>query len=77
MSGGYEDDIDEGDFMCVANLCFLIRFISLGHRTYTGTGGHGDERRFGGNGNSGGSAIQVEDQSFDHEHNLALRVRSH
>jgi hypothetical protein len=63
--------------MCVADLCFRVRFFSLGHRTYTGTGGYGDDNRFGGNNNSWGSRIQVEDQSFDHKDNNALRVRSH
>jgi hypothetical protein len=75
MSGGYDDDVDNGDSMCAADICFLVRFSSLCHRTYTGTGGYGDDNRYGGN-NSSGSAVQ-SDQSFDHRDNHALRVRSH
>ena len=76
MSGGYGDDVDKGDTMCVADFCFAVHFISLGDRTYTGTGGYGDDKRYGGNNSSWGSSIQVQDQSFDHKDNEALYVRS-
>jgi E3 ubiquitin-protein ligase UHRF1 len=76
MSGGYGDDVDKGDTMCVTAFCFIVRFISLGDRTYTGTGGYGDDKRYGGNNSSWGSSIQVEDQTFGHKDNEALYVRS-
>jgi len=77
MSGGYVDDVDNGDEMCATDLCFLVHFISLYHRMYTGTGGYGDERRYGGGSSGWGSGIQIEDQSFDHKDNNALLVRDH
>jgi len=64
--------------MCVADLCFLVLSISLGHRTYTGAGGYGDDNRYGGGSNrSWGGGIQTEDQSFDHKDNKSLYVRIH
>jgi len=75
MSGGYTDDIDKGDFMCVSDLCFRVCFVSPVHRLYTGTGGYGEENRYGG-GSSWGSRVQSEDQTFDHKDNKALFVRS-
>ena len=77
MSGGYQDDIDNGDSMCVANLCFRVRCISPGYRLYTGAGGRGDDNQYGGGGSSswgGGSGNQTEDQSFKHKDNHALLV---
>ena len=78
MSGGYKDDVDNGDTMCVAKLRFLVRFISSGYRTYTGAGGYGDDNQYGGGSNrSWGGGMQVADQSFKHKDNAALFVRSH
>jgi len=77
MSGGYRDDIDEGDMMWVADPYFLIRFISLGYRVYTGTGGYEEENRYGGGSSrSWGGGIQARDQTFGHKHNNQLLVRS-
>ena len=73
MSGGYEDDDDKGDTMCATDRPrLLIRFLSPCRRFYTGTGGHGSDNRYGG----GSSGSQIEDQSFEHKDNNALRVRS-
>ena len=78
MSGGYKDDVDKGDTMCVASIRFLIRFISSGYRTYTGAGGYGDDNQYGGGSNrSWGGGMQVQDQSFRHKDNTALFVRIH
>ncbi|KAF9785453.1 PUA-like domain-containing protein [Thelephora terrestris] len=41
---------------------------------YTGTGGFGEEKKFGGGGNSWGRNIQTEDQTFEHRDNKALRI---
>ena len=76
MSGGYEDDVDEGDTMCVVDCRFPARFISSRRRTYTGTGGYGDENRYGGGNRSRGGGVQTEDQSFEHKDNKSLFVRS-
>jgi len=75
MSGGYKDDVDNGNTMCVAGHCFFAHFISPCCRTYTGTGGYGDDNGYGGG--SWGTRIQTEDQSFEHKDNKALFVRSH
>ena len=75
MSGGYPDDVDKGDSMCVADLLFLTRLISLGHRTYTGAGGRGGDDDTGGSSGSWGGGTQTKDQSFDHKDNKALLVR--
>jgi len=40
---------------------------------YTGTGGFGDQNKYGGNSGWGGK-IQVEDQSLDHSHNKPLVI---
>ena len=75
MSGGYED-VDKGETMCVADLCLLVHFVSSCRRIYTGTGGYGDENRYGGGNNrSWGANIQIEDQTFEHKDNNALYVR--
>ncbi|KAF9645901.1 hypothetical protein BDM02DRAFT_3119510 [Thelephora ganbajun] len=56
MSGGYKDDVDNGEFI-----------------KYTGTGGYGEENRYGGGSNrSWGGGIQTEDQTFGHKDNGAL-----
>ena len=75
MSGGYEYDEDLGETVYVADHLFLTYFTQLLRRTYTGTGGFGDENRYGGGGNSWGKSIQTENQSFDHKDNRALLVR--
>ena len=75
MSGGYEDDVDKGDFMCANDLRFLIRFILPPYRIYTGTGGYGGDNRYGGGGRSW-NTVQVEDQTFEHKDNEALLVSS-
>jgi hypothetical protein len=76
MSGGYEDDIDQGDFMYVTDLCCLVRFISPSYRKYTGTGGYGDDKQYGGgNSRAWGSNIQTDHQTFSHRDNNALLVR--
>lgn len=77
MSGGYADDIDEGDFMCVIDLHFRFFFVSPIRRVYTGTGGYGEENRYGGGSSWGGDRDQSEDQTFDHKDNNALFVSSH
>ena len=77
MSGGYKDDVDKGDTRCVTCCCFLVRFILPGYRTYTGTGGYGEDNRYGGGSRSWGGGIQIEDQSFEHKDNQSLLVRSH
>lgn len=80
MSGGYSDDVDKGDTMCVSDRCFLDRFASPAvHRLYTGTGGRDDEnsRYGGGNNRSWGGGEQTKDQTFEHKDNGALYVRSH
>lgn len=74
MSGGYGDDDDKGEFMYVGGLCPLVHFILPVCRKYTGTGGLGEENRWGGGGGSWGSGIQTEDQSPDHKDNKALFV---
>lgn len=75
VSGGYEDDIDEGEFMYAIDLHFSMHFTLSVHRKYTGAGGFGDENRYGGGGDSWGKGIQTEDQSFEHRDNKALYVR--
>jgi len=77
MSGGY-DDVDGGDTMCVAGLCFLTHSVSFDCRIYTGTGGYGDANQYGGGSSrSRGGGVQTEDQSFEHKDNNALCVRCH
>lgn len=77
MSGGYEDDVDKGDIMCVTDPCFPMHCISPGNRTYTGTGGRDDDGYGGGSGAwGGGGGVQTSDQSFGHRDNQALLVRS-
>ena len=70
MSGGYSDDIDNGEVMYVTDLCFLTHFASSVHRVYTGAGGRSNE-------GSWGSGEQTKDQTFEHRDNHALYVRSH
>lgn len=79
MSGGYSDDVDKGDTMCVSDRCFLDHVVSPAvHRVYTGTGGRDDEnsRYGGGNNRSWGGGEQTKDQTFEHKDNRALLVRS-
>jgi hypothetical protein len=59
-------------------LSFIVPLISPVHRIYTGTGGYEDKRYGGGGSNrTWGGGMQVADQSFEHNHNNALLVRSH
>jgi len=69
MSGGYSDDIDNGENMCATDPCFFVHFVSPVRRVYTGAGGRGDEGSWGG-------GEQTQDQTFDHKDNNALYVRS-
>jgi len=61
---------------CAPLTSVFSSIISPCYRKYTGTGGYGEERRYGGGGSGAwGNGIQIEDQSFEHKDNNALVVR--